>query len=76
MTAREYAEKNKIRYVEHRDGSVSIRYRYKKRDADFSQKLLYHGKRIEKLTQKKYVPNSNNFNYSDWPLIKVKMTFK
>lgn len=80
MEIKEYVEKNKIKLVEHKDGTFTIRYskKFNEKDSftDFIPKLLKPAKKIRSITNKEFVPDPNNYNYKDWPIIKVKIKFQ
>lgn len=80
MTIKEFASKIGVDYKEHRDGTVTIKYKKKYNPKDswenFTQKLLKPAKRIRKEIDKEFIPDPNNYNYKDWPIVKVKMKFK
>lgn len=79
MTAREYANKKGIQYREHRDGSVTIKYKMTRNSSsldDFTKRLLMPARGIQKRLDLTYVPDSRNFVWRDYPTVKVRMRFE
>ena len=82
MSAKEYAKKKGVKYTERRDGTITVEYTMKYQNGDineFYKRLLIPlrgvGKRLEK-SGYKYIADTRNFKWHNYPTVKVKADFK
>jgi hypothetical protein len=74
----DYCKNHSIKLKVLPDG-IEVRYTMKHGTShfnEFSQKLLKHLRKIRRITSYDYVPSHHSFNYRDWPVVKVKGTFR
>lgn len=80
MTAKEYAEKHNVKYIEKSDGSVVVQHEMTKRPEtdyeEFMKRLARPIRVILKMLGGIYEPNPYNFKFYDWPTAKLRVHIK